>query len=71
MNVVDFAYQVLEMQHELQELRRENKKLRAIEKEYNQFVVDSINNNQQTMNNFVAMLVNPEFTDLVSNQKEQ
>lgn len=51
---VDFAYEIIEMDRELRELRCENTRLLDVEKEFNEFVYNSIQNQGKMMNNVVT-----------------
>lgn len=55
-DVVDFAHQVLDMDHELHNLRAEVMRLREVEQRYNVFLRESIQSGQQQVAGWLELL---------------
>ena len=57
-SVVSAAYAIVDMDRELLVLRAENARLKLVEKEYREFVLSSIKNNDATSRNMVELAIN-------------
>lgn len=59
MHVVDFAYQVIEMQDRITELEIENERLRRFEHDYNELLNDSLAHSHTMMGNTLKLFLTP------------
>lgn len=59
MHVVDFAYQVIEMQDRITELEIENDRLRRFEHDYNELLNDSLAHSHAMMGNTLKLFLTP------------
>lgn len=59
MNVVDFAYQVIEMHNKITDLEIENERLRQYKKDYNDLLNNSLAHSQETMGNTLKLFLTP------------
>ena len=59
MNIVDFAYQVIEMQDRITELEIQNEKLNWYKEEYHNLLESSTQHNQAMMGNILKLCMTP------------
>jgi hypothetical protein len=59
MDIVDFAYQVIEMKQRISNLEFENNRLRRIEHEYNELLNESLAHNQVMIDNTLKLFLIP------------
>ena len=59
MNVVDFAYQIIEMQNKIVELEIENARLRKYERDYHDMMEQSIQHSSAMMVNILNLCMTP------------
>ena len=60
MNVVNFAYEILEMQARIQELEIENAKLREYRNKYDDLLSSSVAHNETMMFNILKVAMTPD-----------
>jgi hypothetical protein len=70
MNVVDFAYQILEMQGEIVDLRRQVARLQKIEAEYWQLHNESREHGEKMMGNLLAFCLTPGIPEALAKHAE-
>jgi hypothetical protein len=66
-NIVDFAHQIIDMQQELEFLRRENRDLRRIQDEYDQFMRSSLKHNTNMLGKLLQVCVTTDLTPKMKN----
>lgn len=59
MNVVDFAYQVIEMQERITQLEIQNEQLSWFKEEYHKLLDSSMQHNQAMMGNIFKLCLTP------------
>lgn len=59
MDVVDFAYQVIEMHERIRDLEFENERLRRFEHDYNELLNDSLAHSQAMIGNTLKLFLTP------------
>lgn len=59
MDIVDFAYQVIEMNERIRDLEFENNRLRRFEHDYNELLNESLAHNQVMMGNTLKLFLTP------------
>lgn len=59
MNIVDFAYQVIEMQERITQLEIENEQLSWFKEEYHNLLDSSMQHNQVMMGNILKLCLTP------------
>jgi hypothetical protein len=59
MDVVDFAYQVIEMNERIRDLEVENERLRRFEHDYNELLNDSLAHSHVMMGNTLRLFLTP------------
>jgi hypothetical protein len=59
MDVVDFAYQVIEMHERIRDLEIENDRLRRFEHDYNELLNDSLAHSHTMMGNTLRLFLTP------------
>lgn len=59
MNVVDFAYQIIEMDRKIIDLEIENNRLRGYEEKYYQLLDQSLSHNKAMMGNILKICTTP------------
>ena len=69
MNVVNFAYQILEMQARIQELESENAKLRNYRERYNDLLNSSVEHNQHMMLNLLNVAMTPGVVEAMQDRR--
>lgn len=71
MNIVDMAYQIIDMHEELAELRAENTRLRGYKKKYDDLLNESVQHGEQMMRNTLDMLVTPGVCEALAEKGAQ
>lgn len=59
MNLINFAYEILEMQARIQELEIENAKLRDYRNKYDDLLTSSVAHNENMMFNIMKVAMTP------------
>jgi hypothetical protein len=59
MDIVDFAYQVIEMNEKIRELEFENERLRQYERDYHKLLNSSLSHNQEMIGNTLRLFMTP------------
>jgi hypothetical protein len=59
MDIVDFAYQVIEMNERIRDLEFENERLRRFENDYNELLNESLAHSQAMMGNTLKLFLTP------------
>jgi hypothetical protein len=59
LDIVDFAYQVIEMQNRIVDLEIENERLRKYEFDYNELLNDSLAHSQVMIGNTLKLFLTP------------
>jgi hypothetical protein len=59
MDIVDFAYQVIEMDKRIRDLEFENERLRQFEHDYNELLNDSLAHSHAMMGNTLKLFLTP------------
>jgi hypothetical protein len=59
MDIVDFAYQVIEMNERIRDLEVENERLRRFEHDYNELLNDSLAHSQVMIGNTLKLFLTP------------
>ena len=59
MDIVDFAYQVIEMQDRIERLEFENNRLRRFEHDYNELLNESLAHSHAMMGNTLKLFLTP------------
>jgi hypothetical protein len=59
MDIVDFAYQVIEMNERIRDLEFENERLRRFEHDYNELLNDSLAHSHAMMGNTLRLFLTP------------
>ena len=59
MNIIDFAYQVIEMQERITELEMKNEQLIWYKEEYNKLLDSSLQHNQEMISNMFKLCMTP------------
>ena len=59
LDIVDFAYQVIEMQNRIVDLEIENSRLRKYESDYHDLIDSSNRHNQAMMSNILNLCMTP------------
>lgn len=59
MNVVDFAYQIIEMNRKIIDLEIENKRLRGYEEKYHELLDQSLSHNEAMLGNIFKICTTP------------
>ena len=59
LDIVDFAYQVIEMQNRITDLEIENSRLRRFEHDYNELLNDSLAHSHVMMGNTLKLFLTP------------
>lgn len=59
MNIVDFAYQVIEMQERITQLEIQNEQLSWYKEEYHKLMDSTMQHNQVMMNNILKLCLTP------------
>jgi hypothetical protein len=63
MNVIDFAWQVIEMRRTIEEQERQITRLMRIEEEYNNLLDSNIQHSQVMMGNLLTLCLTPGVVD--------
>lgn len=73
MNVVDFAYQIIEMQNRIEILEHENARLQRYEHDYNELLNQSIQHSSNMMRGLMEVCMTPGVMKAIgdNNSKEQ
>jgi hypothetical protein len=69
LNIVDFAYQILEMQDKIIYLELENSRLSKYEADYNELLNSSLNHNAAMMGNILNLCMTPGVIDACEKNK--
>ena len=67
MDVVDFAYQIIEMQTKIVELEIENERLRRYERDYQELMDQSLSHNATMMGNIMKLCLTPGVVEACRN----
>ena len=59
LDIVDFAYQVIEMNERIRDLEVENERLRRFEHDYNELLNDSLAHSHAMMGNTLRLFLTP------------
>jgi hypothetical protein len=59
LDIVDFAYQVIEMQNRITDLEIENSRLRRFEHDYNELLNESLAHSHAMMGNTLKLFLTP------------
>lgn len=59
MNIVDFAYQAIELDNRIRDLEVENNRLRRFEQDYNDLLNESLAHSHQMMCNTLKLFLTP------------
>lgn len=63
MKIVDFAYQVIEMNEKIRELEFENERLRQYEHDYYELLNSSLSHNQEMIVNTLRLAMTPRVVE--------
>jgi hypothetical protein len=69
LDIVGFAYQILEMQDKIIDLEIENNRLRKYEADYNELLNSSLNHNAAMMGNIFNLCMTPGVVEACENNK--
>lgn len=69
MDVVDFAYQVIEMHERIRDLEFENNRLRQYEHDYHELLHSSLAHNQAMMGNTLKLFLTPGVIEACQSNK--
>lgn len=68
-SVIDMAYEIVDMQKEIQYLRSENKRLKGYEEKYTKLLDDSMKHGKEMAGNMLKCLLVPGVIEKVSKSK--
>jgi hypothetical protein len=69
LDIVNFAYRILEMQDKIIELEIENNRLRKYEADYNELLNSSMKHNATMMGNILELCMTPGVVEACENNK--
>lgn len=69
MDVVDFAYQVIEMHNKILDLEQENERLRRYEKDYDNLLNESLAHSQAMIGNTLKLFLTPGVVEACQKNK--
>ena len=62
-NIMDFAYELIALNREVEDLRLENAELLDVKEKYNRLLDDSLNHGQAMAGNMLKVLLTPGVTE--------
>ena len=69
LDIVDFAYQIIEMQNRIVDLEIENERLRKYKSDYNDLLDSSLNHSSAMMSNILNLCMTPGVIEACENNK--
>jgi hypothetical protein len=69
LDIVDFAYQIIEMQRKIVDLEIENERLRKYKSDYNDLLDSSLNHSSAMMSNILNLCMTPGVIEACENNK--